>query len=481
MADLHLIYHARVFSRQRSCSIKSEIASLGVAVGEGVQSGGIRSWNATAQNGDSTPLKVTIVGGGFGGLSCAIACKVQGFQVDVYDQAVEFLRIGDSIGFGSNSARLFHRWDVGNELEKISTNMPGIEIYNFDSSEKMLGFDSQNGDAKEKYGYPALIAHRGDFHQILSRYAVDIGVKLHMATTVSRYDNTKPSIILESGEEIESDVVICGDGFKSKGREAVLGYEDRPIHSGYAVYRAYMDGELLKSDALAEKFLDNDAIRLFIAPDMHGFVTTLRNGKEVNAVLTHKDEADIEEGWNKRGDIKDVLKLTHDWDPAFRRVWELMPLENVIDWKLIYRPCLPQWVSKTGLVSLMGDAAHPFLSTSVQGASQAVEDGATIAKCLAKAGKGNVPLALNVFFEIRHNYVADAQSTGIKQRERWHSLHDRDTKSFKDEFDLNAVSLTNFYLWGNDAEKVVDERWDELSAIVKLRATKLTQENGKAS
>ncbi|KAL2837826.1 hypothetical protein BJX68DRAFT_249489 [Aspergillus pseudodeflectus] len=416
---------------------------------------------------EPTPMKVTIVGGGLGGLSCAIACRLEGFEVDVYDQAAEFLRIGDSIGLGSNSSRLLSRWGVWSEMKKISTNMQYMEIYNFDSSDKLLGKDTQPGEAASKYGHEAVIGHRGDIHGILAEYVVKVGARLHMNTRVTKYDNTKPSIILEDGTEIVSDAVICADGVKSGGREAVLGYEDHPKHSGYAVYRAFMDGERLKGDPLAEKFLNENAMRLFMAPDMHGFIVTLREGKEINAILTHKDTADIEEGWNKPGDIKDVLELVHDWDPAYRRVWEMMPPENIIDWKLIYRPCLPQWVAPSGLVALMGDAAHPFLPTSVQGASQAIEDGATIAKCLAKAGKGNVPLALHTYFEIRHDYVAAAQSTGIKQREIWHNVHDKESKEFKESFDIHAVAQSNFYLWANDAEKVVDDRWEEVSARVR--------------
>jgi 2-polyprenyl-6-methoxyphenol hydroxylase-like FAD-dependent oxidoreductase len=38
----------------------------------------------------------------------------------------------------------------------------------------------------------------------------------------------------------------------------------------------------------------------------------------------------------------------------------------------------------------------------MQGASQAMEDGVTLAICLKKAGKDNVPLALKVYERIRY-------------------------------------------------------------------------------
>lgn len=69
---------------------------------------------------------------------------------------------------------------------------------------------------------------------------------------------------------------------------------------------------------------------------------------------------------------------------------------------------------------IIGDAAHPFLPyvfrcfvylghlhqrdnfrTSIQGASQGVEDGVALATVLDRAGKNDIPLALRVFEHIR--------------------------------------------------------------------------------
>jgi len=38
-------------------------------------------------------MKVVIVGAGYGGLSAAIACRRQGFDVIVFEQAPEFMRV----------------------------------------------------------------------------------------------------------------------------------------------------------------------------------------------------------------------------------------------------------------------------------------------------------------------------------------------------------------------------------------------------
>lgn len=58
------------------------------------------------------------------------------------------------------------------------------------------------------------------------------------------YDVDTPSTTLQSGEVVVGDVVVAADGVKSLGRTQVLGHVDTPVHSGYAVWRAFMDGAI---------------------------------------------------------------------------------------------------------------------------------------------------------------------------------------------------------------------------------------------
>jgi salicylate hydroxylase len=177
--------------------------------------------------------------------------------------------------------------------------------------------------------------------------------------------------------------------------------------------------------------------------------------------------ADISEGWQYPGDRDEILRTIHDWDPAFVRVWQ--KIDNIIDWKLVYRPCLEKWVSDSGLVAILGDAAHPFLPTSTQGASQAVEDAATLALCLAKAGKNRIQLALHSYFSFRYEHVKAAQSIGISQRDKWHNLHDKESKKMTKDLDTSKGVLDSYWLWDYDAEKVVEEGWENVSGQVKIQ------------
>jgi salicylate hydroxylase len=59
----------------------------------------------------------------------------------------------------------------------------------------------------------------------------------------------------------------------------------------------------------------------------------------------------------------EIIKRYEGWDPIIRRILEKNP--NCSKWQLLELEKIPAWVSESGKVALMGDAAHamlPFLA-----------------------------------------------------------------------------------------------------------------------
>ena len=59
-------------------------------------------------------------------------------------------------------------------------------------------------------------------------------------------------------------------------------------------------------------------------------------------------------------------------------------MDETFIWALFDRAPLERW--SAGRVTLLGDACHAMLPFMAQGAAQAIEDGATLAACLAERG-----------------------------------------------------------------------------------------------
>ncbi|KAK4187697.1 hypothetical protein QBC35DRAFT_220787 [Podospora australis] len=370
-----------------------------------------------------TGIKVIVVGAGFGGLTAAIECHRQGHDVSIYENFPALKTLGDIISFGANAGRIFTRWndgEIARRLRALSIDLTeyGFRIHKYDTGEVV--YHQRNPPSVA--GAPIFNGHRGELHEVVFNYARDeLGIPIYLGQCVEEYfeDENKAGIVLKTGERIEGDIVLGADGVRSKARELVLGYVDKPKSSGYAVWRAWFSNKDMIRDPRTKEFCENgDTFNGWIGPDVHFLFSTIKGGKDCCWVLTHRDEHDIDESWSFPGKLEDVYKVLEGWDPICKAIVEKTP--SLVDWKLVYRDPLPTWVSKHARILLVGDAAHPFLPTSAQGATQAMEDGVTIAVCLRKAGKENVQGAVKAHQEIRYERVRLVQKTGESTRDRWH-------------------------------------------------------------
>lgn len=180
-------------------------------------------------------------------------------------------------------------------------------------------------------------------------------------------------------------------------------------------------------------------------------------------MLTHRDSHDIEESWSFPGYLKDVRTVLEGWDPMCWKIVSKTPEERLVDWKLVYRDPLPNWVSGYGSapghgrICLLGDAAHPFLPTSAQGATQALEDAVTVAVLLKQAGKENAPKALRAYQDVRYERVKAVQKTGETTRDMWHKT---DWEKVKQNPTIIQFPRED-WIFLHDAQKHAEEVGDE--------------------
>ncbi|KAJ5117139.1 hypothetical protein N7448_004085 [Penicillium atrosanguineum] len=410
-----------------------------------------------------TGIEVVVVGAGFGGLTAAIECHRQGHSVEIYESFPELKSLGDIISFGPNAGRIFRRWSDGAIAERLRPLSINLENHGF-KIHKWTG-ELVHTQPTPKYDptSPAFNGHRGELHTIIFNYAKDeLGIPIHLGQRVIEYfeDEDQAEIVLESGQRVTADMVVGADGVRSKARQLVLGYNDKPKSSGYAVFRAWFSNKDMIRDPRTKHFCENgDTFNGWIGPDVHFLFSTIKNGQDCCWVLTHKDEADIEESWSFPGNLEDVYKVIEGWDPICKAIVEKTP--SVVDWKLVYRDPLPRWVSDHGRIALLGDSAHPFLPTSAQGATQAMEDGVVLAVCLKRGGKDNVPASVRAYQDIRYERVRAVQKTGETTRDMWH-------KADWDEVSKDPESIQlprEDWIFRFDAEKNAEERFGKLVEV----------------
>ncbi|KIJ64201.1 hypothetical protein HYDPIDRAFT_175598 [Hydnomerulius pinastri MD-312] len=407
----------------------------------------------------STGIKIVIVGAGYGGLACAIECTRKGHEVIVLEKVKE-LKIQGSLG--PNASRILARWGLHDRLWSICGHHHGLTLHNY------LGEQIRYQEFElPSFGAYPYNGHRAEIHQVLYEYAESLGVQIKLGEEVETYwedaERGVSGVTTTNGEVYEADLVVASDGVRSPARKYVLGYTDTPRPSGYAVYRAWFDAaeQGIDNDPLTSFFCVNgDVLYGWIGQDVHMLTASSKNGKSISWVITHRDDTPLQDQWSFPGEMADVLKIVEGWDPRCAAVLSKAP--TCTDWKLIIHDPLPTWISKVSRTMLIGDAAHPFLPTSIQGASQAIEDGVTLAVALQLAGKQSVPLAVRTWEHIRYQRVRDAQLMGESTRDKWHQAKPDDRGEHLDlprpawlfGFDAEAHAYS---VYGDVAKKMEEE------------------------
>ncbi|KAK9796563.1 putative FAD-binding domain-containing protein [Seiridium cardinale] len=409
----------------------------------------------------STGIKAIIIGAGFAGLGAAIECVRQGHEVEVFEQARDFTALGDLIVLTPNGTRIVGRW--GDCLRDIMERCIWTDILHIRRTDGTLLHDQPW--QLEYEGFPFAMGQRSHYQKVLVDFAKSLGIKFNMASRVEEYFETDSGAgIVVNGVKHTADVVLGADGIHSRCRTHVTGAHEKVQGSGYAVFRAWFSLSEVKDPMFKELRLDQeDTHNLWIGPDTHGFILTCPNLDMVVYAITHLDKFHAQESYSHKANIENVLETCDGWDPRFRAVVQATPPDRIVDWKLLWRDPIKQWVSPQSHVALLGDAAHPFLPTSGNGAVQALEDGATLAVLLRLAGKNNIPIALKAFETLRYERVTLCQRIGFETR---HNLHKTNWEKYAQN--PSSINLPQpGWQYSHDAEAYAVERWNDVLSFLR--------------
>ncbi|KAJ5932592.1 hypothetical protein N7516_007081 [Penicillium verrucosum] len=323
-------------------------------------------------------MKVVIVGGGLGGLACAIACRREGINVEILEQSPEVHEVGAGIQIPPNGGRIMRDFGLLPQLLEQGSEVQQVNFRRYKDG-RFLRSMPFGDDITEEFGVPWIIIHRVDYHRILLDEAIRLGVDLQLGAEVKDIYTEEPAVLLADGRYISADVVIGADGQMSTVRKAVLGSSHSPVPTGDMAYRATFSRDQLEAldDEKVNELCQKIAVTSWLGPEKHTIFYPLRGGKEFNLVLMRPDNLSSDSR-REQGDINEMRESYADWDETLQKLVSCVP--SVYKWKLTHLSELESWTK--GSVALLGDACHPTLPYQAQGAAMAVEDGAVIGKLL---------------------------------------------------------------------------------------------------
>ena len=321
-------------------------------------------------------LSIAVVGAGMGGLASAATLRQAGFDVQVYEQASRFGRIGAGIQMMPNSMKVLRGIGIEDRLRKVA-----FAPYSH------LNRDAYTGELLRElpmpeslFGAPYLCMHRADLHDALASVVPAETIHLNKKLTGLDQKGGVVTLSFEDGSKATADAVIGADGVHSIVRDIIVG-PDAPIHKGRIAYRAVFDAKLLNG------FDIGPSRTKWWGRDRHIVIYyTTKAKSELYFVTSVPEEAGwvTRESWSAKGDVKELRAAYADFYDDVRNVLNACP--DCHKWAILEREPLPHW--SQGRVALLGDSCHPMTPYMAQGAATSIEDAAILARCL-KAVEGD--------------------------------------------------------------------------------------------
>lgn len=368
---------------------------------------------------------IIIVGGGLGGLTAALALARQGQSVRVLEGAPQFGAIGYGIQFGPN---VFHAF------ERIGVNAAVLE--KADTPPAVLMFDALNGKEvtrvptgasfRKRFGYPYIIIHRIDLHNVLlDACRHNPLVALQPDTLVTQFEDRGDSVAVRAadGRNFEGAALIGADGIRSPVRAQLLNDGD-PRPNGFMGFRTIVPMATVTAD------VQRDIVALWGGPGFHMVHYPLRHGTLFNIVAVFRRSVHSERGdvAAYRAELEHTYRNAHPTMKGLLAMLDLGRRQAVGD-----RDPIRHW--HKGRVVLLGDAAHPTLQSLAQGACMAIEDGACLADCIVDAN-GDYEAAFQRYelaravrtarVTLESRYIWDVyHADGIAREVYWQMLSER--------------------------------------------------------
>jgi 2-polyprenyl-6-methoxyphenol hydroxylase-like FAD-dependent oxidoreductase len=314
-------------------------------------------------------LSIAIVGAGMGGLAAASTLRQAGIDVQVYEQASRFARIGAGIQMMPNSMKVLRGIGIEARLREFSF-APYSHLNRIGDTGEIT---RELPMPESLYGAPYLCMHRGDLHDaLLSAITADI---VHTGKKLVGLDQAGGHVTLTfaDGSRATADAVIGADGVHSIVRDIIVG-PDEPIHKGRIAYRAVFPAVLMDRDIGRSR-------TKWWGTDRHIVIYyTTKARSEVYFVTSVPEtfEGLTRESWSAKGDVHQLRAAYADFHQDVRAVLAACP--DCHKWAILEREPLPRW--SDGRVALLGDACHPMTPYMAQGAATSIEDAAVLARCL---------------------------------------------------------------------------------------------------
>src|ERR1700730_15901385 len=311
--------------------------------------------------GERAGKNIGIVGGGIGGIAAAVALHRIGVEVSVYEREERLREVGAGMMLWPNATRVLRELGL---LEQVMARSGRNTHFLVRKSTGQILMNIALGN----FDVPAVCMRRADLLSILLSALPHKCLRLGYQFERLKQDRDKVRLYFKGERMEEHDAVVGADGIRSRVRAQLFGAAD-PIYRGYTVWRglARYEGSAIALGANSESW--GKGMRFGILNTGHRrytwYATANVSPHHLDAPGGRKQELQqLLAGWHEP--IADFLAATNDNEILKNGACDCAPLRR--------------WGN--GMVTLLGDAAHPCTPNLGQGGCMALEDALVLANCL---------------------------------------------------------------------------------------------------
>jgi salicylate hydroxylase len=300
---------------------------------------------------------------------------------------------GAGLQIPPNAARILRDWGVFDRLAPKCLLPESLRLRSARSGRDIIRMPL-GPVAELRWRAPYAVAHRADLIKaLLEQAAQEPSIEVETGADVTGFARSERGVEVAlrrggSTGRVEGDLLIGADGLRSAVRKRLgLGAGDEPIWSGQTAWRALLDGRRAPRHSLRLETC------VWLGSRAHLVHYPLRQGELVNLVVVLEDgwrgAGETVDMWSVKGEFAAIRRRFAHWDAEARALLEAP--ESWGRWPLFDRQLAPRWTDPN--VVLVGDAAHPMMPFLAQGAAQAIEDAAALARALASSDRVDRALA----------------------------------------------------------------------------------------
>jgi FAD-dependent urate hydroxylase len=334
-----------------------------------------------------------IVGAGIGGLAAGIALRQAGWRARIFERAAAPRELGFALNLAPNAVAALRALGVAERIEAEAHRIRTIELRRLDGR-PLNRLDLAAATAAT----PSLMALRQTVHGALLEATPPEDLVLASEGTGVEIAGDGVILQLAGGRRERGDLLIGADGVGSAIRRQLHHEAPPPRDSGLCAIRGVVRGVTAQlGDLSGAVYLGRgcEAATFRASADALYWFVSVRGASVAGA---------------DRETAAMARLLLARLPPAFRAIAAPTASHDLRFDVLVDRDPITTWGE--GPITLLGDAAHPMLPQTGQGAAQALEDAVALGQALAPTGAGAASLRA-------YERARSARTAAMVRRGRW--------------------------------------------------------------